>query len=226
MTWRNSPSVNHYHRCRSSRCTFPPRQALPACKDGSTRTMNGVSSNTATTSVSMKSPMLNGHLFGRGALRPDPAGLWTSSGMQISRTNDGISNTWLYAADEGYENHPVTHVGFANAAKFANWMTSDSISEGIYHRLNTNKYYTTRGYKRHRRNLESGRGRRCGLPTLNEWHGAAYFYPSDYSHMWVPGHSGNALPIRQLGWTQWSHVDLPDLERTTKTLTVAARMLQ
>ena len=40
--------------------------------------------------------------------------------------------------------------------------------------------------------------------------------------MWVPGHSGNALPIRQLGWTQWSHVDLPDLERTTKTLTVAA----
>ena len=72
-------------------------------------------------------------------------GLWNSA-MKISRTNDGVSNTWLYTADEGYENHPVTHVGFANAAKFANWMTTDSISEGIYHRLDTNNYYTTRGY--------------------------------------------------------------------------------
>ena len=151
----------------------------------------------------------------------DPAGLWTSS-MQISRTNDGISNTWLYAADEGYENHPVTHVGFANAAKFANWMTSDSISEGIYHRLNTNKYYTTRGYNATDEILNWAGAGGVALPTLNEWYKAAYFYPSDYSHMWVPGHSGNALPIRQLGWTQWSHVDLPDLERTTKTLTVAA----
>ena len=87
--------------------------------------MNYVSPDTATTSVSMKSPMLKSFL-NEVASYTDPASLWTSS-MQISRTNDGISNTWLYAADEGYENHPVTHVGFANAAKFANWMTSDSI---------------------------------------------------------------------------------------------------
>ncbi len=151
----------------------------------------------------------------------NPAGLWTSS-MQISRTNDGISNTWLYAADEGYENHPVTHVGFFNAARFANWMTSDSISEGIYHRLNTNRYYTTRGFNATSEYLNWEGAGGVALPTLNEWYKAAYFYPNDWSHMWVPGHSGNALPIRQLGWTTGSHVDLPDLERSTNTLTVAA----
>ena len=77
----------------------------------------------------------------------------------------------------GYENHPVTHVGFANAAKFANWMTSDSISEGIYHRLNTNKYCTTRGYNATDEILNWAGAGGVALPTLNEWYKAAISTP-------------------------------------------------
>lgn len=147
--------------------------------------------------------------------------LWNSN-MQISRTTDGVSGTYIYAADEGYENHPVTHVGFWNATKFANWMTTDNIREGVYQRQGRNKYYTTRSFNATDELLNWEGAGGVVLPKINEWAKAAYFYGNDYSHQWVPGHSGNALYIRQIGGAHHSHVDLPNLERTSNTLTVAA----
>ena len=101
--------------------------------------------------------------------RSDPYGLCDSSTAGIVRT--GVSGGYVYNVSAGWENRPVNHVSYWDAARFANWLGNgqgDGDTE--------TGAYTLNGYT----GADGGWIQRnpsavwC-LPSEDEWYKAAYY---------------------------------------------------
>jgi sulfatase modifying factor 1 len=103
--------------------------------------------------------------------KSDPYKLYNTnmSGYGINRS--GIDGSYSYSVTETLANRPVVYVSWFDAARFANWLTNNQ-GEG-----NTeNGSYTLNGLMRGGI-IAANEGIQISLPTVDEWHKAAYYNP-------------------------------------------------
>lgn len=92
----------------------------------------------------------------------------------ITRSGDGATTPYSYSVKSNMGNLPVVFVDYLSAVRFVNWLSNGSLSgDGAVESLE-NGSYTIEGESLA---ITKKRNRGYYLPTLNEWHKAAYYVP-------------------------------------------------
>jgi formylglycine-generating enzyme required for sulfatase activity len=129
--------------------------------------------------------------------KADPYKLYNSimasgwAACHIRRT--GSSGSYVYTVDAGYENRPVNMVSWASAARFCNWLTNNQPTGAQGSATTESGSYFLNGATTDQVlvTITRSANARYVLPTINEWHKAAYYDPEkpggagywDYSTM-------------------------------------------
>ena len=105
--------------------------------------------------------------------------IYNSSMTGTGITQNGSSGSFNYSVTSGFENKPVVHVSWFDAARFANWMMNGQgggdMETGAY-TLNG----ATSGI------ITANIGAQVYIPTENEWHKAAYYNAATTSYSLYP----------------------------------------
>lgn len=100
----------------------------------------------------------------------------TNNAGGIARSGNGIAgNPYVYYAKDGMGNMPVTFVTYLSAIRFINWITNGAPS-GINFNSSATEFgsYSIVGNEL---SITKNRDQDYWLPSLNEWHKAAYYKP-------------------------------------------------
>ena len=105
--------------------------------------------------------------------------IYNSSMTGTGITQNGSSGSFNYSVTSGFENKPVVHVSWFDAARFANWMMNGQgggdMETGAY-TLNG----ATSGI------ITANIGAQVYIPTENEWYKAAYYNAATTSYSLYP----------------------------------------
>lgn len=104
----------------------------------------------------------------------DAYGLYHTDMSLNGLNRSGSSGSYTYSVSVGSEAKPVIRVGFWDAARFANWMTSGNTEVGVYMLggvANPSNATVTR-------DATAWANGGWALPTEDEWYKAAYYDPS------------------------------------------------
>ena len=105
--------------------------------------------------------------------------IYNSSMTGTGITQTGSSGNFSYSVTSGFENKPVVHVSWFDAARFANWMMNGQgggdMETGAY-TLNG----ATSGI------ITANIGAQVYIPTENEWYKAAYYNAATTSYSLYP----------------------------------------
>lgn len=106
-------------------------------------------------------------------------GIYNSNMASTGITQDGSSGSFSYSVTSGFENKPVVHVSWFDAARFANWMMNGQgggdMETGAY-TLNG----ATSGI------ITANIGAQVYIPTEDEWYKAAYYSAANTSYSLYP----------------------------------------
>jgi formylglycine-generating enzyme required for sulfatase activity len=106
-------------------------------------------------------------------------GIYNSSMTSTGITQTGSSGNFSYSVTSGFENKPVVHVSWFDAARFTNWLHNGqgtgSMETGAY-TLNG----ATSGI------ILANAGAQVYIPTENEWYKAAYFNGANSTYSLYP----------------------------------------
>jgi formylglycine-generating enzyme required for sulfatase activity len=105
--------------------------------------------------------------------------IYSSNMADYGITQTGSSGSFNYSVTSGFENKPVVHVSWFDAARFANWMMNGQgggdMETGAY-TLNG----ATSGI------ITANIGAQVYIPTENEWYKAAYYNAATTSYSLYP----------------------------------------
>jgi formylglycine-generating enzyme required for sulfatase activity len=95
----------------------------------------------------------------------------------ILRSGDGTSESpYVYSAKNNMQNAPVVFVDYLSSLRFINWLSNGALSgDGAVESLEDGSY----AIEGESLSVTKKRNRGYYLPTLNEWHKAAYYIPID-----------------------------------------------
>ena len=115
----------------------------------------------------------------------DPLGLYNpnmASDAIGGIIRSGASGSYTYAVKSGYESMPVVYVSWYDSVRFANWMNNGQANGGT----EFGAYGIAGGTATpsNGNSITRAPGATIFLPTQNEWHKAAYYYPSDGGSYW------------------------------------------
>lgn len=92
----------------------------------------------------------------------------------INRSGDGISDPFVYTVKSGMDNMPVVFVNYLSAIRFINWLSNGGLSGlGAVESLEYGSY-SIEGEAVY---ITKNRNKGYYLPSLHEWHKAAYYIP-------------------------------------------------
>ena len=134
----------------------------------------------------------------------DTHGLYetTMSGSTGGITRSGAAGSYTYSTVSGRENHPVNHVRYWSACRFANWLhngqpvgaqDSSTTESGAYELGGVTSPVNAA--------VTRSANWQWALPNENEWYKAAYYQPADLGgdsdNYWQYGTSSNTLTTAQ-----------------------------
>jgi len=108
------------------------------------------------------------------------ASMNTSDVGGIIRSGDGSTTAYSYHVKNNMENKPVVFVDYISSLRFINWLSNGAPS-GTGVPIGVTEYgsYTIGGGPGGTDLVTKNRDQNYWLPTLNEWHKAAYYSPLD-----------------------------------------------
>lgn len=130
--------------------------------------------------------------FLNAVAKSDPLGLYNPSMGSASRggiERSGADGSYVYTVKAGFENKPVNYVSFADAARFANWLTNGqglSIETGSYNMSDPLATMT-------RMTAQLGQEVQFFVASEDEWYKAAY-YDAALGGYWAYPTQSNAAP--------------------------------
>jgi formylglycine-generating enzyme required for sulfatase activity len=106
-------------------------------------------------------------------------GIYNSSMTSTGITQTGSSGNFSYSVTSGFENKPVVHVSWFDAARFTNWLHNGqgtgSMETGAYNLVDA-----TTGI------ISVNPGAKAWIPTEDEWYKAAYYSAANTSYSLYP----------------------------------------
>ena len=111
-------------------------------------------------------------------IKMESTGLLGDSGCGIIRS--GTDGNYVYTVVAGRENYAVNYVSLFDAARFCNWVTTGDTEIGVYTIVGSDDLGKII------RNAEAWEAGGVALPTVDEWHKAAYYNPADDSYYKYP----------------------------------------
>lgn len=98
-------------------------------------------------------------------------------GIGCGITRSGGSGSYTYSVARGYENFPVNHITWANAARFANWLANGQPTGAEGPGTTETGSYTLNGATDGMALMTVTRNpwATYAIPTANEWYKAAYY---------------------------------------------------
>jgi sulfatase modifying factor 1 len=130
--------------------------------------------------------------FLNAVAKSDPFGLYNPSMEIASRggiVRTGVDGAYVYTVKTGFENKPVNYVSFADAARFANWLTNGqglSIETGAYNMSEPLETMT-------RMTAQLGQDVQFFVASEDEWYKAAY-YDAGIGGYWAYPTQSNVMP--------------------------------
>ncbi len=117
--------------------------------------------------------------FLNAAAKTDSYGLYNSSMSSYGITQSGSSGSFTYSVTGTLANHPVVHVSWFDAARFANWMMNGQGSGDT-----ETGAYTLNGSSNGI--ILANAGVQVYIPTEDEWYKAAYYSAANTSYSLYP----------------------------------------
>ncbi len=111
----------------------------------------------------------------------DIYGLWVSNMLQtpykVGIHQIGVSGSYHYTIEAGYENFPVNYISWGDATRFCNWLQNGQPIGAEVAGITETGSYALNGAHDHATltSVVRSPGARYYIPTENEWYKAAYY---------------------------------------------------